>query len=212
MCGMEQAWTTIVDLVTKQRWDADPREALKKFRPLDAACLCREKLPPPPNPLSPFIAMRQCPRMGDLIVGFYLDKSAKRECNLHLSIGNWDYTVSMLPGQFEYCLEGTHVYPIVAVDWTDVNVVSEGDDESVSIIYAFLQNDIRKLLCDTTLYLVLSPGTALVKSNSFAFLSSTCAIHDRLHKFLNLPNMAALTSKMYRERKPHPALLFDAPP
>ena len=78
-------------------------------------------------------------KLGDIAVGFYLDKTEKKERLESISCGGYEMTkqVRIEPGHFSYCVNGTHVLPIVGSGCSYV-YIHEADlnYDGLHIIYA----------------------------------------------------------------------------
>ena len=63
------------------------------------------------------------PRNGDLVVGFYLDKAAPSKQLINVTIGGRPHPDLVLkPGEFVYALNNTHIYPIIAVHYSEMRI------------------------------------------------------------------------------------------
>lgn len=77
-------------------------------------------------------------RSGDIIVGFYLDSSNTTPVSFSISIGGYLAcdTTTIHPGEFRYCFENTHVFPLIGLCYSEFKITTTDDCKNLKVVYA----------------------------------------------------------------------------
>lgn len=143
-------------------------------------------------------------RNGDLVVGFYQDDLAASceqceqcEQTLKMTIGGVPLpVVTVRPGEFVYIFENTHVFPINAVQYAEL-IVHAQSYTHLSVIYALLSDNMRKLIAPHTNIVRLSQNTAIIRG-CFGFVDNVeeyLQIYLQKHPkstIIEIPNMVQI--------------------
>lgn len=160
---MEQIWKRIQHDVEKKNWNRDSSEGLHELfdKGLDVIL---SKYP---------VKGKTIERNGDIVVGFYLEEGAAKErMALALSIGGVDLpSLDIAPGEFVYALEGTHVYPMIAVAYSEMHIHAE-DMDGLYVIYGVIgESSVRRELATNGNVLRFASGTiANVRGGCFGYV------------------------------------------
>ena len=127
-------------------------------------------------------------RLGDIVVGFYLNENVGESRSLKLRIGGVPLPdLKVAPGEFVYMFENTHPFPIIALQYSILKVgvrltgflesnessESKGCCEGLHVIYAHINSgELRRGLANSTSILKFKSGrhkAALIRTSYLKF-------------------------------------------
>jgi hypothetical protein len=105
-------------------------------------------------------------RDGDILVGFYLDSTNSTPISYHITIGGCQVCDEMIihPGEFQYCLENTHVFPMIALQYSELKIHTTDDCLNMKPVFAFLNTEPRRHLARCTNVFHLNSRDAILRS------------------------------------------------
>ena len=124
------------------------------------------------------------PRLGDIAVGFYLDKEAPTHADIKMTLEEGDFhyatIVRVMPGKFVYCLQGTHPLPLINIPVTDIKVemIPKTKKPHLSVVLAIIDdndNDRRRIM----------KNDAIITLKVVTLIASKGNLHS-LHKNVNV--------------------------
>lgn len=119
-------------------------------------------------------------RNGDLAVGLLLDQDAGEGVDIKVSIGGVDVcTLHLVPGIVTYFVEGTHILPIISIQYSEIQLRPSSSLSNVSIIYALLGTECRRKLATSTNIMHLQGRDAITRGH-FGFVND---LHKYLHEY-----------------------------
>lgn len=182
---MDSIWKQIKQDVDNQQWDTKGLEELYD-KELDVI-LVKE-----PIGIDPNRSYCTIQRNGDIVVGFYLDKSASSHRLIQSTIGGIPLEdLEIQPGEFVYIFENTHVYPIISVCYSELHVTSTNYN-GLYVIYALIRDsNLRRTLACKTQVSRLSFGKMAIFRGGFGLSEDLTDLFNinPMKEYYELPNM-----------------------
>jgi hypothetical protein len=159
---MDHIWKTIKQDVQNKHWDTNGLQELFD-KNLDVILTKHS------------ITCNTIPRNGDIVVGFYLDHTSQASKLLQLEIGGEPLsTLNIKPGEFVYTFENTHVYPIIAVSFSELRIGTDDNNDfnGLYVIYALIRDQhLRRDIAMNKQVLRLTSGKLASFRGCFGYLS-----------------------------------------
>lgn len=188
---MDEIWKAIKEDVQKRQWDTNGLEDLIN-QPKDVI-LFKHQMEFDPN----HTTVSTIGRLGDIVIGIYLDETASAPLSLKLVIGGVDLPdLEVAPGEFVYMLENTHPFPIIAIQYSETRV-STSSCQGLHVVYALMKNnELRRELGASTNILEFTSGKTAILRGYFSYLAPPInlvehleAYPSRCNKYHYVPNM-----------------------
>jgi hypothetical protein len=180
---MEHIWRTIKQDVQNKHWDTNGLQEL--FNKQLDVILTSDPITFDSNRLYSTIR-----RNGDIVVGFYLDDTARISKSLELTIGGQPLPdLEVQPGKFAYIFENTHVYPIISVAYSELHITTDDCSEldGLYVIYALIKDQyLRREIATTAQVIKLGSGKIACFRGNFGYL------HHYPDVYNEIPNMSTL--------------------
>lgn len=180
---MDRIWKSIKQDVENRKWDTNGLQDLYT-KQLDVIL---KKEPVKKNVYKEYSTIS---RNGDIVVGFYNEEYSNAK-TLHLSIdGQTLPKLEINPGKFVYIFENTHVYPIISVVYSELNVTTQNYD-GLYVVYALIKaNDLRYELAHSKCVGRLRNGKIVAMRGIFGYDEYIDKIfQDEDYKVIELPDM-----------------------
>ena len=159
-------WSSIKDRVEKKQWYKTVGESLME--------LCTQNTSVALH-IENHLQVKEhtsVPRNGDIIVGFYLDSSNTTSVSYSISIGGYMAceTTTIHPGEFRYCFENTHVFPLIGLQYSELKTITTDDCRNFKLVYACLGDiESRRHLGTCTNIFHFKNSTAILRSQYGGF-------------------------------------------
>jgi hypothetical protein len=176
---MENIWKTIKRDVENKHWDTGGLQELFD-KQLDVI-LTRDLITFDSNLSSTTIQ-----RNGDMVVGFYLDDSAKTSRRIQLTLGGISLPdLEVEPGNFVYTFENTHIYPLISVVYSELKITTENYD-GLYVVYALIRESyLRREMATHKQIIKLTSGKLACFRGCFGYLK----LEDYPEESIELPDM-----------------------
>ena len=136
-------WSHVVSAISDNNYVEDISTAISMSR--QATVLCRL-----PGRIHSTNGNLTVAREGDVLVGWYVSRGAIGPKTIGVRTGGEkdEHVVTVEPGQFQYCLRGTHPLCMINLQYVQVYITVNGncDAQDVIPVFAYFPDSIRRQL------------------------------------------------------------------